>query len=192
MKTTTIYFDLETAGLEDHHADIQIAAIAAENWEEVASFEAKIEFDASKADPEALAMNSYDANVWEATSILEAYAVERLASFLEGFRVIKKVSKRTSGAYYIARLAGHNVKNFDCPRLMRMFKRNSRFLPADCFQPLDTLQLAIWKFADTEDRPENLKLGTLAEYFGIESEGAHDALADVRVNVQVAQRLWEM
>ena len=41
-----VFFDFETGGLEDSRPNIQLAAIAVdENWNETATFEAKIKFD---------------------------------------------------------------------------------------------------------------------------------------------------
>ena len=66
----------------------------------------------------------------------------------------------------------------------------SIFFPGS-FQVLDTLHLArCWK-AQTGADVENLKLETLAKYFSIAHDNAHDALADVRVNAKVARCLLE-
>lgn len=54
----------------------------------------------------------------------------------------------------------------------------------------DVLQRALWWFEETgAARPENLKLTTLAAYFGIPSDGAHDALADARLAFKVAEAI---
>ena len=130
-------------------------------------------------------------HVWSSEAVAERMAVRAFAAFLEQYRVLGRVSQK-GNPYSVARLAGHNVARFDAPRLLRMFKRNGgAFLPADAFMPLDTMQLALWRFAEVEKRPKNLKLRTLCEFFGIETAGAHDALADVRMTVQVARHLFE-
>ena len=91
----------------------------------------------------------------------------------------------------VAELAGHNVASFDVPFLRRYFELCSLFYPAS-FIPLDTLQLARWWKEVHGIEIENLKLGTLASFFGIElGADAHDALADVRANVEVARRMVE-
>ena len=72
-----------------------------------------------------------------------------------------------------------------------MFARHDAFLPADPFRPLDTLQLALWHFSQCDAEPENYKLGTLCAFFGIDASGAHDALVDVRLNVELARRVLE-
>jgi len=94
--------------------------------------------------------------------------------------------------YDVARLAGHNALGFDCPRLGAMFKRHGAFLPAAMYQPLDTLQLSLWHCARTGTTPANYQLGTLCQHFAIPlgAEG-HDALADVRATIALAQKIME-
>ena len=189
MKTPTVFFDLETGGVEEHHPDIQLAAVAVRDWEVVDTFEHKIQFDTAEAEPEALRINSFNPNIWKDKALPEENVVMAFASFLEKYRAIQKIS-RAGNPYTVARLAGHNVARFDAPRLLRMFKRNhGTFLPADAFMPLDTMQLALWHFADADEKPENFKLGTLCQFFGINTEGAHDALVDVTNTVQLARNL---
>ncbi len=190
MKSPTVFFDLETGGLGAEHPDIQVAAIAVMNWEELEVFEAKIEFDVSKADPEALAINSYSAEGWAKAAQPEQMVVAGFGQFLRKHASIPKISQR-GHPYLIARLAGHNASKFDAPRLLAMFQRRGAFLAADAFRPLDTLQLALWHFAGREDEPGDYKLGTLAQTLGIEESGAHDALADARTAMQIARILLE-
>ena len=189
--STTVFFDTETAGLADEAATIQLAAIAVRDWKELAVFEQKIEFDVSKAEPEALELNHFDAEVWE----LEAYPVQEVvasfAKWLEPHRAIEMVSKRTGRPYMVARLAGHNVKTFDAPRLQAMFKAQDVFLAADSFRPLDTVQLALWECWARGKKPPNYQLATLCGFIGIDVGEAHDALADVRMCIELARALLE-
>lgn len=187
MEGTFVAFDFETGGLEDRHPEIQLAAIAVEEWAEVAVFEAKIQFCESLADPEALKLNRYDAEVWSRDSRPENRVVAEFADFLKRHAHLEMVSKNTGRPYKVARLCGHNAATFDAPRLQRMFKRHRAFLPAS-FQVLDTIQLALWRSAMGQTFP-SFALGMLCNELGIESDGAHDALADVRMCVEVARRL---
>jgi DNA polymerase III epsilon subunit-like protein len=185
-----VFFDLETGGLDDRHPTIQIAAIATESFVEVGTFEAKIAFDPASADPAALAVNHYDARVWSEESRPEAEVVAAFAGFLSKHATLPRVSRRNGAAYTVACLAGHNVLNFDMPRLQRMFERHGRFLPADRLRPLDTLQLALWH-SHTRGRPlESYTLSALCGRFGIDSARAHDALADVRMTARLARVLY--
>lgn len=188
----TVWFDVETTGTNPkEHEIIQLAAVATRGVTPYAEFECKIRFDESKADPEALAMNSYDSEEWEAEAIAPEAAVLKFANFLRPFQEVRMVSKRTGRPYYLARLAGHNV-GFDIAFLSKLFEEWDSFLPADKFRPLDTLQLALWYFASTEvEPPENFKLGTLCDYFGVVPIGgeAHDALVDVKMTARLGIRL---
>ena len=191
---TVVYFDLETGGVEDYRPDIQIAAVAVDNetWREIAAIEMKIAFESDQADPEALAINHYDAAVWRAEALPLLTVIERFSRFLDRFKVLPRVSKRTGRPYRVAQLAGHNAATFDAPRLKSMYTRAGQFLAADP-RVLDTLQLAMWWFHNQHlPEPENYKLGPLCERFGIPvGEEAHDALADVRMTVKLARALQE-
>lgn len=189
MKAPLVFFDLETAGLESHHADIQIAAAAVVEWEILETFERKIRFEEADADPAALALNSYDREVWKREQVYERQALVEFAAWMEPYRSVEFVSKRTGRPYSVARLAGHNAASFDAPRLIAAFKRLGLFLPADSYRPLDTLQLALWRLADASPALPDFKLGTIAEHIGIETPDAHDALGDVRTTVAVARAL---
>ena len=184
-----VYFDLETGGVADGHPDIQLAAIAIDetSWAELACFEAKIEFDAAAADPEALRLNHYSPEAWQ-EALPAALVAARFSAFLERFRSLQMVSKRTGRPYAVAKLVGHNAASFDGPRLRRMFERVQRFLPADprirC-----TCQRALWWFDERGLAPADYKLATLCEHFGIEISQAHEALADVRATIALARAL---
>lgn len=192
MTPRTVYFDLETGGVEPESPDIQIAAVAVEDgsWRELETYEAKLQFDAKAASPEALKLNHYDAAVWQASAVLPSNAVAGFRAFLDRHKSQAMTSKRTGRPFRVARLAGHNAASFDMPRLQRLFHRYQVFLPAD-MRVRDTMQLALWYFDSSGYvvKPENYKLETLCRYFGIETGGAHDALADVRMTVAVARTL---
>ncbi len=186
-----VFFDTETGGLTDQHPTIQIAAVATEALREVASFEAKIEFTEGLADPEALKLNHYDPEVWEREAKPEHVVLRDFSGFLSEHATVEMVSKRTGRTYKIARLAGHNVVSFDAPRLSAAYKRLGLFLPAEAYRPLDTLQLALWCSIRSDIGAASMKLGDLCEAFDIKTEGAHDALSDVRMSVALARRLMD-
>lgn len=192
-----VFFDLETTGLDPaRHEIIQIAAVAiGSGWEEREEFEVKMNFDKAKADPRALEINSYNDSDWKILAIHPDNGITMFEDFLRRHEGIKLIS-RAGRSYGVAQLAGHNIAGFDIPFAARAFGVRDLFFPA-AFQGLDTLQLAswwrhcqngaVWKTA----APKDLKLGTLAEHFGIALPDAHDALADVRANVLVARALVE-
>jgi DNA polymerase III epsilon subunit-like protein len=189
MKRTVVYFDLETGGLESSHPIIQIAALAVRpGWEKAGTFQRKIQFDEAKADKQALDKNCYDPAVWRAEAIPARQAAQEFSRFLDGYKTIEMVSKRTGNPYSVARLAGYNSEGFDKPRLWAFFKGNDCFLPADP-RTLDVLQMVLWTFEQMGVDLPNYQLATVARHLGIHYDEAHEALADVRMTVQIAQKL---
>jgi len=182
-----VFFDLETGGTGPEHPDIQLAAVAVENGVELDSMEVKIKFDPALCEPKALEINHYKAEDW-ASAIDEVVAVKRFADFCKKYSDVEKVSARTGNGYRVARAGGHNVARFDFDRVMAMAKRHGVFMPLD-FYTLDTFQAAIWYFTANGPFPENLKLETLCNHFGIEISNAHEALSDVRASVSLARKL---
>ena len=192
---------------------IQIAAIAvdAATLEPIEEFEVKLFFREKLAAPEALELN-YSPAAW--TDEAETYlcGLEKFSGFLGRHKTVEMTSKKGS-AYRVAQLAGHNAASFDLEFILRSFEdpQWQRYaLPGDppriepvrgiffpgSFSVLDTLSLARWwnrslpMGSCDRGRPDNLKLETLAEWFGIELD-AHDALSDVRATVAVAKHLAE-
>lgn len=187
----TIFFDLETGGVEPKHPTIQLAAVVIDDstGAERATFERKIKFDDQAADPEALKLNHYSPEAWK-DAIPDGSAAAQFAKFCEPYRSIEMVSKRTGVPYSVAKLAGHNALTFDLPRLRALF--GASFFPFS-YHVKDTLQRALWYFDEHPEvaRPMSLKLSVLCEHFGICVDGAHDALADVRMAAALARAFKE-
>lgn len=182
----TVYFDLECGGLEMRHPVIQLAAIAVEDgtFAEAGSFERKLAFDVSACDPEALKVNSYTAEAWK-DAVAPAAAVGAFNDWLKPFSSIEKLSQRRT-PYWIAKLAGYNAVTFDAPRLKALYA--GAFFPCS-YQVRDVLQRAFWWFDERGIVPSDFKLATVCEYFKIPTDGAHDALADVRMTIALAKAL---
>ena len=90
-----IFFDLETAGLEPkQHPIIQIAAIVVDSTlRELESFEAKIRFDESEADPKSLSKNRYDKKQWKREALDPAIAASKFSKFLRRHVTHDMISK---------------------------------------------------------------------------------------------------
>ena len=180
-----VFFDLETGGLDPaKHPIIQIAAIAVdEQLNELATFEAKIDFDTDEADPKALEVNSYTREVWVEQSRPAWQVCGNLSEFLEDFADVQMTSK-AGKPYRVAQLIGHNADSFDGPFLQAWYRRLNQFMPA-AFRTLCTYQKAMHYFHDRPDlpRPENFKLESLCKYFNVPLSDAHDAMADVRATL---------
>ena len=188
--SATIFFDVETGGVEDHHPIVQIAAIAVTpDWSEVETFERKIQFDPRKCDPEALALNSYSSAAW-ANALPEPRVLQEFGDFLGRHRCVDLVS-RAGKPYSVARVAGHNIVGFDLERISAAFKHYRLFFPVDFRTVLDTRYGAVWHFERLGSRPKDFKLTGLCQHFGIPTDGAHDALVDVRLSIALARKLVE-
>lgn len=184
-----VFFDLESGGrnpLMDCVIQIAAIAVAWPSFEQIETFEVKIRFNESAADPEALAINSYDRETWQNEAVYVRQAVKEFTAFLER-HATKAMTSKKGNPYRIAELAGHNVSRFDMSFLCAMY--GDEFLPA-AFLTFDTLQLAQWWELMTCPDLENLRLGTLAEFFGVDLGEAHDALADVKANVEICRALF--
>lgn len=185
-----VYFDMETAGLTEAHPTIQLAAIAIDedSWAELEPFEAKIKFDLAAADAAALAMNNFDPSIWNEKAIPESEAARQFSGLLKRHSSLTMTSKRGL-PYSVAKLVGHNAASFDGPRLRSMFARHAIFLQADP-RIRDTLQRALWYFDENGIAPpENYRLETLCRYFGVPIAETHEALADVRLAIQLARAI---
>lgn len=187
-----VFMDTETGGVLPQHPTIQLAAIAVDEstGEELSAFEVKIQFNESDADPEALKMNHYDAEVWKKEAVTPTVAANRFADWVRPYCSVQMVSKRTGKPYSVAKVAGYNV-SFDWPRLQGLFVNAGLFLPCS-YLARCVMQKALWYFDDRPElpRPKDHKLGTVCAYFGIEAgEGAHDALVDCRATAALARKL---
>ncbi len=171
--------------MEPIRPTIQLAAVAVENGIELGAFEQKIAFVEAEADPTALALNHYTREAW-VNACAPQIAVSRFSAWLRPYSVVPKISK-AGKPYNVARLAGYNAATFDMPRLRAMF--GTQFLP-DEYLVRDVLQRVLYWFDEhpNEPTPGNFKLSTIAAYFGICVDGAHDALADARMAAKIAER----
>ena len=181
----SVFVDIESAGLEFDRPIIQIAAIAVDcHLNELESFEVKIQFDETAADPISLRKNSYSRELWEQEGATEAVAAKSFAAFLRRHATVDLFSTDRR-LYQVAQLVAHNGA-FDGPFLHTWFKRQRIFFPA-AYRVLCTLQRIIWLFHEdqTLTPPADYKLGTLCQYFGVplRVEDAHEAMADVRATV---------
>lgn len=193
MKPRLVFIDLETGGLNPLvHPITQIAAVAVDrDLEPIEEFEAKLTFDKATADPQALALSSYNEDVWNKQARSPFEIISRLSAFLKRFCDVSMVSKKGS-SYTVAQLAGYNADSFDGPFLQNLYKQQNAFLPT-AFRVLDVLQRVRWHFYESPNvPPADFKLTTVCSYLGIELDGAHDALADVRATVKVYKKLVQL
>ncbi|MCA1625996.1 MAG: hypothetical protein LC778_19810 [Acidobacteria bacterium] len=110
MNQKIVYFDFETAGLTDNHPNIQLAAIAVDSdtFEELDSFEAKIQFDESKADPEALKINHYSRDVWEREAKTCGHVTYLFCEFLKKLPASFHVMDTLHLAFWFSFISGNS------------------------------------------------------------------------------------
>lgn len=185
----TIFFDLETGGL-NNEPSISVAAVAVDSsLIELSSFEARLKFDPSACNPDALKINGYDPEKWK-DAVEPSEAARRLSVWSKEYATVEMISKRTGQPYNVSRLAGYNALTFDLPRLKDLFGQS--FFPFS-YHVRDVLQRAMFWFDEHSpaEKPKDLKLTTLCRYFSIPADGAHDALTDVRLTVALYRRMLD-
>src|SRR5690606_19414388 len=123
-------------------------------------------------------------DLWKRVGVNPREAAAGFAEFLRRHATVDVQS--TSGrVFQVAQLVAHNSQ-FDGPFIQKWFERQGVYLPAS-YRVFCTMQRAMWLFSEQKDLtpPDDYKLGTLCQYFGVplRKEEAHDALQDVRATV---------
>jgi DNA polymerase III epsilon subunit-like protein len=189
-----VFIDLETGGTDPaRHPIIQIAAVAVgPAFKELDAFETKVQFDKAAAEPAALQLNHWNAEIWSREAKDSTGAINSFSAFLKRYADVSQVSKRTGDEYFVAQLAGYNAASFDGPFLRQFYSVNAAFLPAS-YRVMDVMQRVLWFFHEHPSMtpPADFKLRTVCEYFSIPLHGAHDALADVRATAALAAHIAE-
>jgi len=179
MKNKKLAFlDIETTGFDVERQEIIEIGVVIVNQKDgvlgnvVEEFEIKIKPEKlENAEAEALSINGYNEADWMFAVSLE----QAMTTFAE----------KTKDCVMVA----HNI-GFDYSFLAKAFSvtgvENKMF-----FAKLDTISFAFAKLHKLADTPR-LNLKSLCEYFGIENERAHTALADTRAMVAIYRKLLEL
>ena len=186
-----VFVDLETGGLETWRPIIQLAAIViGSDGRELDSYEAKLRFKESVADPRSLKKNHYSKERWLQEAQSAAVVAEAFSQLLMRHATIDQ-STAEGRVFQVAQLVAHNAA-FDGEFLKAWYARMRLFLPASP-RVLCTVQRAMWAFHEDKSLtpPTDYKLGTLCRYFGVSLPvaEAHDALNDVRATVALYRKL---
>lgn len=183
MKLNKLAFiDLETTGLDpEKHEIIEIGCILVEpiyidgklsDLKKLEEIEIKVRpTNISTADPEALRINRYSEIDW-------LFAVDLP-------KAIELLAQKTDGAVMVA----HNI-SFDWSFLSKAFSQTG-VVNKMSYHRLDLLSIAFAKL-HRDDRLQKYNLWSLAEYFGINNEKAHTALADVQTTLEIYKRLMSL
>jgi hypothetical protein len=186
-----VFFDLEVAGLDPRRPIIQIAAIAVdEQLNECDAFEVKIQFSESTACPNALRRAHYRRAEWKRSAVAPKNAAWSLVRFLRRHASVEVLGQDLT-TFRVAQLVSHN-SHFDGPFLAAWYDRLGIFCPAS-YRVFCTLQRAYWFFQERPEMtpPDDYRLGTLCEYFGVplNPADAHEALADSRAALGLYQAI---
>lgn len=172
---TLAFLDIETTGMDvNKHEIIELGCVLVKEQDD-GSYKIVDELDLKiqpthieTAEPEALRVNGYEPSAWFFAHSLKD-ALTELTAKAEGAVVI-----------------GQNI-SFDWSFLAKAF--------ADCgmedpffYAKMDTRSMAFAKLKDMHDISK-LSLRALCEYFGVQNNRAHTALADARATFEVFEKL---
>lgn len=174
-KMPLVFFDTETTGLLPDDPSqpvpgiIEIAVVqtSPDAREILDSYETKIvlERDRYPVSDDALKINGYSDKEWAAAAPLET--------------AMREVVKRMPFGF---QLAGHNTA-FDIGMLKASLRRAQLRVPKFYYHYVDTMSLAQPLVA--KGHIDNVKLVTVANFFGVEHSAAHTAMSDVRATIGV-------
>lgn len=174
-KPHTLLFDFETTGLKPgYHEPIQVAAVLLDpDLVEVAAFESLIR----PLRPEVASPEAMDTHKKPMETLLAA------PHPAEVFTRLVEMAAHAGGPVV---LSGYNVP-FDAGFLEACEEAYGFRLPR-VDKALDVLPIAR-AFYKAGARASGFKLGQVAERLGVSADGAHDALADVRMTAEVLRRI---
>jgi DNA polymerase-3 subunit epsilon len=176
-----LFIDVETTGLSDNAAVIQIAVVPYVDNEYKEPFMSFVRpHDGCEMSPQAFEVTGIDPKkIWcfpTATSVLD-----NLLKYIDSFESTYS-------------LAGHNVQ-FDRRKLFRFFCRNAcygEFTQRFSNRDLCTMKKAKEVFKGKRKKPTSFSLDSLCEYFEIELINSHDALNDINATIKLYQKLEEI
>lgn len=87
---------------------------------------------------------------------------------------------------------GQNLRNFDIPIAMRLCKKHKTRYPFIKRDVFDLIDMSTYWFLFSNKPPYNYKLETLCEYFGMSTEGSHEALTDVLNSAKLLSRFLRL
>ena len=73
--------------------------------------------------------------------------------------------------------AGYNIIGFDLPICQRLAKKYKTKMPFAKVTKMDVMDMLFYWLEDL-DEPQNMRLDTMRDWFGIKAEQAHEALSD--------------
>jgi DNA polymerase III subunit epsilon len=163
-----LFIDVETTGLSQNTAVIEIAAIPYINGERGEPFHSMVR----PHDDATIELKAFE---------ITGINVKEIWEYPEAKEVINEFIKWIDSHETIFNLAGHNIK-FDRNNLFRLFCRNGEygsFISRFNHDDIDTLSLSREIFRGKKDKPVDFKLESLCRHFQIEVGVSHRALQDI-------------
>lgn len=204
-------FDFETDGSDpDNCSPVQLAAVIVDpiNLEIIPNSEFNIFFK-----PEVLENNSeykYTTDILDFHAKVKGCSKDEIFSqwlkyprqehswkmfvdYLDKYHT--RNSKKSQFSAPIA--AGYNIFRFDLKiidRLSVKYKNTNKENRSDLFFPRDTVDLMnlVFYWFENNNDIKSYTLDTIREYFGIDKEGAHDALKDVKDTANIMIRFLKL
>lgn len=188
-----ICFDFETGGLGTETLEpVQIAGAALDPR----TLQVKDTF-ASLMRP--LDFNNLEARALEVNkkTIEELKGAPEQALVWRQFCAWVKKHNRKGGPTTAPIPAGKNILRFDLPiahRLCRTYGFTDKNGKPNIFneRPILDLEEILWLWFENSDDLLNYRMDTVRPYFGLPSEGAHDALVDVLQTVELIRRFLNL
>lgn len=176
-------FDVETTGTKPHYHEIhQLSGLIVVNGAIVDEFDYHAKPDhVDRIDPKALEVCNVSAD-----DFLFSMPQKELHN-----RVLMKLGQHCDKFNHEDKfsMAGHNAAVFDAQFLRYLFSNNNDKYIGSWFNGsvIDTLQIARFMSYCGVISPENCKLETLCNYFGIKLDYGHDAMFDVKATWEIIQ-----
>lgn len=123
----------------------------------------------------------------------QSHSWEMFVNYLDKYHT--RTSKKSQFSAPIA--AGYNIYRFDLPiidRLSAKYSNTNKEGKSDIFYPrdvIDCINLVFYWFEHNNDL-KSYSLDTVREYFGIDKEGAHDAIKDVKDTAEIIIRFMRL
>lgn len=182
-----LIFDTETTGTNPYdHSIIQFAGIIIVDGEIIDRKTLYMSPGMQKVDPKALEVNGRTVDeifLWPSIYEFHSSLTNWFGEYIDKYDSSDKLTPCAYNGW------------FDYQFLAETFKRAhdkwfGSWLNHRLIDPLPVLRFLV--AAGLIDSPANFKLSTIAEMLGIDTKGAHDAMADVLMLKQIVDKLFTM
>lgn len=198
IKQGIVWFDIETpieandAMLYEGSAIAQIASIVTDfELNKIDQTDIKVLFKLSEANPLILQKIGYSKDVWAKEAYMPDVAATLFRDFVSQYACVTKVNHR--GPYQSCILAGHNIRSFDIPLMIKWYKMinehygTTLYFPGSTNPSFDTRSLiGLYGFLRKEFFSSEA-LTYLCERFDINLGERHNALDDLEKTIEIAR-----